>query len=550
MDHEYDGLIGRRVAAARRRIRVWNFLLASAALLPVFLSAWCVEAALRQFVEAPAGVLLGIRLALGAGALAYLAWAALRGTGAFRVARMIDRRADLEDRVASGLEFKALAGRGPYHEAQIRDADRALAGVKPGPLFPFDFRLAARRLLLGALVAPLLLAVTHLHLPLLFSGEPREGEAPAAEETFAQAEPGAIMPTLEEAGLDQDMLELIRPAEELIGRWRERLREISERREAAERERAPESELPPEGGREETSPVMQRVPISQREYTRTIEPDAGEQSIRLADLQSLVDREADGGYAEAFEYLDQQIFSDPASLEALEEFAQQVSRNAQDQIQAGGGQMFQSSFAGDRNPGAEGDDVGAHMNQLQGAQAQSFAEFMAEYAAHLSRLTQTMQDVIAQADAQNGEGAGQLRVEETFQLADLDLETVPRYRLDEITPEDLEHGTIRPLAPEETGGSDAGFGFGTADGVFRVPRVDREATRYAELESQYGEGFSMQIYEDLEQGNVEQYTSLFRTYALGAEQILSLEDIPLAIQNYVREYFLAIGPARVTGDSE
>jgi hypothetical protein len=379
-------------------------------------------------------------------------------------------------------------------------------------------------------------------LPGLFGKTPQQ----KAEEEFARSEGQAAPPALSEVGLPEEVLQLVRPAEEIIAKWKERLRQIEEQRPAA-----------PEPRPEEQSPEKPTLPEAVVEQLRVrdlgtpaavpAQLDMARQQVRISDLGALVDKKADAEYAEAFAYLDKKVFGDGPKLLDVEKFAEQMKKDADKQKAGGLLERLSSAFAGDQNRVDGGNQRGALENQVQGAMAESMAEFLSEYSAHLARLSEKMRSIVEQMAAGQKQPKQQITVEERLRLAQQQgQEPAVRIPLKEITEQDIKEGKLRALAPDESGSSAAGYGLGTAEGAFKVAKVERQATEYAELDSEFGEGQTVQILEDLESGDASKYAGLFRGYALSAESLLADEDIPAVIKNFVREYFLAISPKNVT----
>lgn len=527
------------ISRTQRRLRGQQFLYGLAAVLVVAAVVWLLESVALQFVAVSTGGLLTFNIVLCLHALGLLIYLTLKNTGSDTVALAIDQRADLADRVTSGKEFIALQEPQAIHLAQIKDADAKVALADLPPLFPFASGLFGKRLMAALLMLPLIYAVGLIDLPGLF---PDPDAAKELTEEFAEAAPEIPTPILEEVGLSQEVLQLIQPAEELIRQWKDRLRRIEEENRA--KESLPESETGelPEAQSPTTPETVMQTSVSRWDKpTRNIQPNMKAQQMRWSDMQSMLDKKADGEYLEAFEYLDKKMFGDNGEqLIDVDKFAEQMAKDAQDQKEGGGALIDGGSMAGQLN--TESNKQGAFMNKVQGAQTESMAEFLSEYAAHLMRMTGKMKEIIEQANADVDKQNMPAIHKERYNLVQMGTQT---RSIDELTEKDLKDGKLRKLAPDEAGDSRAGYGFGTAEGQYKVPKVERESTLYAELDSQFGEGQSIQILEDLAEGDAAHYAELFQGYALDAETILNSEDIPLAIKNYVREYFMAISPAKV-----
>ena len=193
--------IARVLRAARRRVRAWQGILALVLLLPIGAGLAVVELAFLQFVRVPRGTVALGNLVLAAGALGFLAWATLRRTALFQIAREIDARATIADRVASSLEFAALDSPREIHAAQVGDAARALAGVNVPSLFPFPKCPFGKRILAALAIAPLIYLVSVANLPSLLPGRTPQQKA---EEEFARAKEQGGAPPLSEVGLSDE----------------------------------------------------------------------------------------------------------------------------------------------------------------------------------------------------------------------------------------------------------------------------------------------------------------------------------------------------------
>ena len=541
MNQQTGQQIHRAVHSARRRLRFHQFLVALAGVLVAALVLAVGILAAGQFVAIDGRALAALIAVFALGAVVYLVARTLRGTGAFETACAIDRRADIADRLASASEFLGLESPGPLVGAQIADADRVAGTVQIAPLFPFDSRAFARRLLWAALCVPFVYAVVAFDLTALLPEKQAQTPAEVAEE-FAEQAPDVPAPELEEVGLSDEVLSLIRPAEEMIQRWKERLRRIESEREAdPEMPEPEEKDLDLSGKLPE---VAKSTPTFRDRATRNVTPDMNAQQVRLSDLKGLVDREADGEYADAFSYLDKRLFGENGEkLADVQEFAEQMVKDNETRKRAG--QDMTSTSDRYMQSNMENDKNAAFEQQVKGAQMQSMSEFMSEYAAHLMRMTGKMEEIIEQAQKLEDKPLKDI-YKERYKLVD----TGQRFTrpMSELTQKDLEEGTLRKLSPEEAEGSAAGYGFGTPEGQFKVPKVEKSGTEYMELDSQFGEGQSLAILEDLAAGDSSAYEALFTHYAMSAEDILNAEDIPIVIKNYVREYFLAISPANVDED--
>jgi hypothetical protein len=532
------------VRAVRRRVRVQQAAVAAAIALPLAGGVLVAARIVRRAGVPPLPVVLALAALLLGGA-GFVLWRSLRRTRPFDVARAIDARAVLADRTASGLEFASLAAPTEFHAAQLRDAEKSLDGKDLAAFFPFPGRLAGKRFgqAAAAAIAVALVAFAAVRLPALFGKTPQQ----KADEEFARTEGQGETPALSEVALPEEVLQLVRPAEEIIARWKERLRQIEEQRAGQAPEPQPEETAPEQRTLPETVVEQLRVRDLGTPSAIPAQLDLARQQVRISDLSALVDKKADAEYAEAFAYLDKKVFGDGPKLLDVEKFAESMKKQAEKQKQGGLLERLSSAFAaGGENPVDGGNQRGALENQVQGAMAESMAEFLAEYSAHLARLSEKMRSIVEQMAAGQKQPKQQISIEERIRLAQESGNPATRIPMKDLTEKDLKEGRIRALSPEESGSSAAGYGLGTAEGAFKVPKVERQATEYAELDSEFGEGRTVQILEDLEGGDATKYAGLFRGYALSAESLLADEDIPAVIKNFVREYFLAISPKNVT----
>ena len=527
----------RRAALRKRAV---NLALAAGALAPAILALAIVEVLARRLGRLDAGQSILVSLAFGLLAIAWLAFATLRGTRPGRIALEVDRIAGFKDRISSALEFSSVERPSEMQEAQVRDSRRIATSLDPKSVFPFDRRGILMRLAPVLLLVPLLYLVGIANLSFMHRvakpGSPiaQQGEIPQAE------------PSLQEAVADKAVLELVRPAEEIIRQWKERLQSLNLQQAAG----------PQPGQSQEQQATGPRV-----EGSESVKPggppkegpDLKSYKIRLADLKTLADRELDGDYKEAFEYLDNKVFKDGAGVMDVAELAKKMQKQGQDQMQGGQGTSFDSQFAGGmgQNQGAKTNREGAFKNQAQGAQQQSYADFVSEYASHLAKIAGKMTDLIKEAmgkpEAQDKPKEivpGELPPDGKYQLAEGNKPQGPA-GLQVFVDKPPEGAQLTAGLPST---SQAGHGAGTPEGLFKTPKVQEKASEFVEVDSRLGEGVSpIQVIEDFSQkaGRTQGFGAVYRNYAMEAEKLMGEENLPAAVENYIRAYFLSISPQSV-----
>jgi len=543
------------IRRASGRSGLINLALALCVLIPAALAVMIVESVLVQFRPIGSNGLLlinGIMAALG---IALLLWLTFRRTGSHHTAERIDLRKGLRDRVSSALEFGALKSPSPMHKAQLRDARNAVAGLDPAEVFPLDRRRALVRLVPVLVLVPLLVLVQQVDLKALFPEKTAQQSATGAPPLPEEGE----VPGLEEALPDSEILQLVRPAEELIRQWKQRLAAIQDARRKQEAEAPSEQPAPPEEPRPK---MVKTVTVSKgSKEARTIEAALENQRISISDLAMLADKELDGDYAEAFEYLDAKAFEKSAGLIEVKNMAESMNENAKKRGIGGDSEIVQSQMGSTEglNMGAENDPQGAFRNQTQGAMQESFSEFLKEYAAHLARLAGKMEEIVKSAygkqDSDKQPKAiipGEIPPDAKFQLADNDKDMEDKYGLTQRMLVDKPPEGVE-LKPGLARTSQAGRGAGTPEGAFKTPKVEASPTQYMEIESTLGEGVSpIQIIEDFgaQQDQAAAFQQVFRDYAMNAERLLDMENLPVSIENYVRAYFLALSPDQSSSDEE
>ncbi|MHA1568617.1 MAG: hypothetical protein ACTSXZ_04035, partial [Alphaproteobacteria bacterium] len=366
--------------------------------LPIYAFLATLVALLHHFMPAALPVLLQLLVAAAIVGLLICVAYGLAGLSIWRMAGLLDRRGVLKDRLSNALEFSRRDQRTPLMELAIDDAAEIAARLQTRALVPLWSKANSKRLAALIFLLPLLYAAAVVNLADLFG--PREEPAPIT---------GMVTPTIPDELADGGFRDLpdsarLLPAvtglRGLIGSWRERLAELRERaRVALQREPDEEPVLPEIIYPEDTGPTRagdqaQAIAI---DGLPAVRPD---DRMHLSDLAGLgnVDAEIDENLRMAFAELDQDLVYEDPNIAEVENYFERLERQAQRGYQAGGSQYAASQFGGQMS--ADGDPQGALRNATQGAQQQSFNEFLHEYAEHLGRLVEEKKKVNEQRRGQ------------------------------------------------------------------------------------------------------------------------------------------------------
>ncbi len=535
--------------------------------------------------------------AIAAGALAaagVVVYAAL-GISTRRVARLLDLRGDLKDRLTNALDFAARAKRSRLMELAIADAEAMAGDVRPAALMPLWSRAHTKRLATLLLILPILYGAAAVDLYSYFK-KPRP--------EFAGALPPTVPAELAEDGFhDLPGAGLMLPAlanlHGLIGDWRARLTELREK--AREIEQIKEPELPKTIYRE--APRGNAPPPPQ-----TLGPDGlpmvrNTNRLHPSDARALgdVDPNVEGSLRTAFSQLDDQLLDQDPQLEALAQYAKKLhamsdqTRNGGEELgnvmtggasqaalastglasvstlapanKAAANKMATNALANGPNKAmqnlnmpkpsanmkspanrvaqpAESDHQQSFRQSQASAQDQSYSEFMQQYAAHLARLIAAKEDTLAQKAANNAN-----QPQNTLS-ADQGQQLPPSTQLRMVQPtEDMVRGVKltsdvgAQLTPGD--GRGAGEGGGTYRGAIKVKHEEKHAEGPLEgLKGQLGEGkSSVQILEDAEGGNTAPLAAMMRAFKADAEERLQDQTIPIDVRAYVQRYLQSLSSA-------
>jgi len=520
-----------RIASIRLRLVLLQALHALTVLLPIGLLLFALLYALQALIGLPAQnvyIVAGIAAAIG---LLYFLLAALRGIRSIELARRIDRESQNSDRTLSALSFGRSSELSPLMELAIADAGKKAATLR------LDWQKVVRgRLLISKLVLVIVCAALAYTAAMVDWQSYRA--LPAEDDRAMIPMPETEMPDITEAAeLPEQVMpeEFMIPAIGIIQNWKAELSRRRERQEIQEPQPGEERETPETHYGSTPGVVSDQA----RSVPLVHNPNA---AITASDLSRLVDPTMDGQYAAAFAEMDKWVFDEEAlSSEDLKEVAEALDGAGQTYVGSGEGAMesIGVGFKPDANGEMEGDGKVELQNALKASMQESFGEFLQDYAGHLSRIADNAEMVPADENA-----SGEMMMTNMPPPEDAELSMVP---MDESGEMQIAGGLGDK--PEMPTSSEAGTGSGTPTGTIAPDRVEADGTDVLDLESKVGEGRSpVQIIEDFsgaQRDSVDEaYARLFERYAEQAGAELQVEQLPVSLKVYVRDYFMAIKPPK------
>jgi hypothetical protein len=482
-------------------------------------------------------LLVTILIAASAALIGSIVFGAL-GASTAKVVRLVDRRADLKDRLTNALEFSDRESRNPLMELAIVDAEEAAERTDAAPLTPVWQRSNWKRLATLALLVPLAYGLAVVQLA----------------QWIGEKQPdflGAIAPTMP-AELAEDgfrdlpdtpsLLPAITGFRGVMGDWRERLTELRERaRKLAQQRPQQEPELPETIYREDLAGKQR----SKKPQILAVDglPAVRETSqLHLSDMRALgdVDGEVDSSMQTAFSQLDQTLLDQDPNLEAVQAYLDQLE-NASQKGQAAG--QLQGMQAGMGMMGPDGSEMGALRNATQGAQQEIFNEFLEQYAQHLGRAVNAKRDINEKRNVKPGQTGDKIKVSDQPQEVPENAEL----RMVKVTDEMKQGVKLDGQMGEQiTPGGDpmkAGQGGGTFRGAIKIKHeTETAAGQKQTVKGQIGEGrTTMQILEDVDEEDRAAYSELLAQYRKDATERLADPTIPAAVRAFVQRYLQSIG---------
>lgn len=467
---------------------------------------------------------------------------ALLGVSTWRLARLVDTRADLKDRLTNALEFSVRDARSPLMELAIADAETVAPTVPVKPVAPMWRVDNWRRLGTLALLVPLAYAFAVINLADVFRDK--------AEPDFL----GAVLPTMP-AELAEDgfrdlpdtptLLPALSGFRGAMGHWRQRLTELRERaRKLALNKPREEPLLPETIYREDLARGDDKRKQPQILAVDGLPAVRETDRLHLSDARALgdIDGEVDSSMQEAFGQLDSTLLDEDPRLQEVENYLNTLRVASRKGKAAGNLQTMQAGFG---MGGVDGSEMGAFRNATQGAQQEIFNEFIAQYAEHLGRMVDAKRDVNAKRAKRAGQPTGQVRVADQGQQIPENAE----WRMVKVTDDmrrdvQLSNQMGKQLVPGGNS-SKAGQGGGTFRGAIKVKHETAANATKQTIRGQLGEGrTAMQILEDVEGANPQTYDKLLAQYRMDAAERLADPTIPPAIRAYVQRYLASIGPAK------
>jgi hypothetical protein len=537
--------IRRLIGRARRREFFGRFLRALSYVLPGGGAVAAAIFVLRSFGWAgplTAVVLSGLGVATLAAATLYAAC----GLSTRRLARRLDQRARLHDRLTNALDFAARPRRSPLMELAIADAEALAPTASPAALIPLWNRQRSLRLVTLSLIAPLLYLAAAVNLASWLK-KPVTPEGAGANIAL----PGELAPDglrwLPRPGVTLPALANLRG---VIVDWRERLTVLREKA----RELAPPQKpaLPETIYRETPAPVEAKSP--QILAADGLPAVRNTDRLHPSDARALsdVDPDIDPSLRMAYSQLDENFLQHDPRLEAIVAAAESLRAQAIASVFAGrdlkefladahSRRAFASSSRA-RVDAADG-DVREFREGLLAVQAQSMEEFLAAYARHLERLVTAKEDTLAKRQQKQKDNPSQTASDPS--AADQGQEIPPGAELRLVQPtEEMIRGF---KLTNDFGGRPgetlrAGQGGGTFRGAIKVKHEELTAGGPKEtLAGQIGAGkSSVQILEDAENGDAGTLAALLRAFRDDTEDRLRDETIPLPIRSYVQRYLASI----------
>ncbi|MCZ7582092.1 MAG: hypothetical protein M5R36_01480 [Deltaproteobacteria bacterium] len=364
-----------RIESLVRRARVRAFagraVHAGSYTLPAVFAAGAVAVAGGRGL-ADAGPWLGVAVwrvvvAVILGCLIYAAW----GLSSRRIARSIDVRAGLADRISNALEFRTVTEPSSMMTLAVEDGERVAGQTAAAPYFPVAEKPAALRMGLALLFVPALIAAQSVN----FASWRQQEEVLSPVERALRDAPDrtpADVAAPEQAPVTPPASDKI-PG--LFMKWRERLAELR----AASREEpsapvAPPPETIERSQTEQGSPAA--VTVAAVDRLPEIAPDgklsAGDMAVMRAMNPAL-----DQALQDAFANMDQKLVAEEPTLAEVEEYVETVKEESV-------GRKKKSANINELADMFFTQDSGSMRAKQQAAQEASFAEFMEQYASHLT----------------------------------------------------------------------------------------------------------------------------------------------------------------------
>jgi hypothetical protein len=370
------------------------------------------------------------------------------------------------------------------------------------------------------------------------------GKPTTGPEAAANLPPELAGSGFRELPLGNELLPALTGLRGLINTWRDRLAELRERAQAAarqamgEEEILPEAEVPagagPTAAQEQQGLALDHLPALRFD-----------DRVHVSDLAAMgnVDTEIDEHMRTAFDQLDQQALDEDPNITAVQQYVNQIRQQADSGRRAGDDLMLAAATAQNRGE----DATGVFRNMAQGAQQQSFNEFLNQYSQHLQRVVERKREVNQQRQQDDANANSQRPlVSDQGQQLPPDAEQ----RLVRITPEMARQLQLSPQAgqivnpPQGEGPAGAGRGGGTFRGSIKVKHLNQQGQGHQEnLQGQIDQGRAPdQTFEDNQEDAVQSYNQLFQPFLEDARQTLNDASIPLAIRTYVQRYLQSISP--------
>lgn len=533
----------RKVSQARLREFLVRTLWLFSYALPIWAAFAAVVILLQQFAPQAYGVWTAILVVSGVLALLACVAYGLAGLTRQRLARLIDQRADLKDRLTNALEFSARDTQTPLMALAVADARERAERVDVKRHFSLWTPGNGKRLAALVFLLPLLYAVAAINLAAWM-----QDDKPLTVLDTIQIPDELADDGLRDLPPNTMMLPAVRGLQGLFGSWRQRLAELRERAQAA-MAAIPQNEpdLPETIYREDMtreSAVSRRQEVLAMDGLPAVRFD---NELHLSDLRAMgdVDAEINSSMATAFAELDEFLFDEDPDIENVEEYMQQIEQNSGKGMAAASNMSMMSGFGGQQ--ASNGDPQGAFRNSTQGAQQHSFNEFLNEYAKHLGRVSKKKNEINSQRAAKRGQQPGKVKVLSADQGQQVPEDA--EWRMVKMTPEMQSELKINMQMGEQMvagqfGGRQAGRGGGSFRGAIKVKHEDvANIKRKDALQGQVGEGqSSVQILEDADPNAMATYSQIFNSYKQEALQLINDQTIPLAIRSYVQRYLQSINP--------
>lgn len=531
------------ISRVRRRVLLTRLIHALSYAIPAAVFASTIVVLLHSLNLVGADTLLTVVLSLATAVLAGGATFAALGASTRRLAWDLDQRAALQDRLTNALYFSGLPTRHPLMDLAIADAETVAPTLPLETLVPVWQPGYGRRLATLLLAIPLVYAAAAINWLSLLR-EPAKSDI----QGIAQPLPSELA---EEGFRDLPAAAQFLPAltglRGLVGDWRARLTELRENARQLAMQAPAEPTLPETIYKEDmaeksTSRPMGAGAVLAADGLPAVRPN---DRLNPTDLRALgeVDANIDSSMRKAFEQLDSTLLDKDPRLASVQAYVDNMRDNSNKGMDAASNLMMQSLFG--QNQGHEGDPMGSFRNKTQGAQQQSFSEFLQEYSKHLGRMVDAKQDVNDKRAANQKSNPTQqnpVLVSDQGQPLPPDGE-MRMVKMDPNLAQGVKLNTeIGQQINPNNGPSKAGRGGGTYRGAIKMKHEDVTGTgRQETLQGQVGEGrSSVQILEDLEGADKASYDKIMATYQSEAKELLQDPTIPMSIRAYVQRYLSSI----------